>query len=144
MILKTCLIHLNFEMLQKKPFAMIWQLGLSKKFVTFTYPKRLQYPLIKKLHALHATKWNFHQKKKPPSYSHNINDRNWPCRKCKTLWSWHIFLQIYDKYDFFKDYISTFFIIKVQNHKSEHDHGILWIKYAPMYGMHTNEKLNNL
>jgi hypothetical protein len=24
---------------------------------------------------------------------------------------------------------------------SEYDHGLLWIKNAPMYGMHTNEKI---
>ncbi len=34
-----------------------------------------------------------------------------------------------------------FFITKFQNYGSEHDHGLLWIKNAPMYGMHTNEEI---
>jgi hypothetical protein len=29
--------------------------------------------------------------------------------------------------------------MEFQNCGSEHDHGILWIKNAPMYGVHTNE-----
>jgi hypothetical protein len=35
------------------------------------------------------------------------------------------------------------FIAEFQNHGSEHDHGLLWIKNALMYGMHTNEKIEN-
>jgi hypothetical protein len=34
-----------------------------------------------------------------------------------------------------------FFVTKFQNHGSEHCHGLLWIKNAPMYGVHTNEKI---
>ncbi len=29
----------------------------------------------------------------------------------------------------------------MQNHASEHDHGLLWIKNAHMYEIHTNEKI---
>jgi hypothetical protein len=32
-----------------------------------------------------------------------------------------------------------FFVIEFQNHESEHDHGLLWIKNSPMYGVQTNE-----
>jgi hypothetical protein len=32
-------------------------------------------------------------------------------------------------------------ITKFQNRGSEHDHGLLWIKNAPLYGVHTNEKI---
>jgi hypothetical protein len=34
-----------------------------------------------------------------------------------------------------------FFITKFQNCGSKHDHGLLWIKNAPMYGVHTNEEV---
>jgi hypothetical protein len=34
-----------------------------------------------------------------------------------------------------------FFVIEFQNCVSEHDHGLLWIKIAAMYGIHTNEKI---
>jgi hypothetical protein len=31
--------------------------------------------------------------------------------------------------------------LKIKNHESEHNHELLWIKDAPMYGMNTNEKV---
>ncbi len=34
-----------------------------------------------------------------------------------------------------------FFITNFQNRGSERDHGFLWIKNAPMYGVHTNEEI---
>jgi hypothetical protein len=34
-----------------------------------------------------------------------------------------------------------YFITKFQNHRNEHDHGLLSIKDAYMYGMHTNEEI---
>jgi hypothetical protein len=34
-----------------------------------------------------------------------------------------------------------FFVTEFQNHGNKHDHGLLWIKHAPMYGMHTNEEI---
>jgi len=37
-------------------------------------------------------------------------------------------------------HISNFyFVIEFQNCENEHDHGFLWIKDAPMYGVHTNK-----
>jgi hypothetical protein len=39
-------------------------------------------------------------------------------------------------------YIYIYFLVtEFQNCGSEHDHGLLWIKNAPMYGMHINEKI---
>jgi hypothetical protein len=39
------------------------------------------------------------------------------------------------------DIFLIFFIIEFKNCGSKHDHGLLWIKNAPMYGVHTNEKI---
>jgi len=44
-------------------------------------------------------------------------------------------------HSFFEYIFEFFFINEFQNHGSEHEHGFLWIKNAPMYGMHTNEKI---
>jgi hypothetical protein len=45
-----------------------------------------------------------------------------------------------DHYSF--GHISNFyFVIELQNYGNEHNHGILWIKDAPMYGVHTNEEI---
>jgi hypothetical protein len=32
-------------------------------------------------------------------------------------------------------------MLEFQNRGSEHDHELLWIKNAPMYGVNTNEKI---
>ncbi len=46
------------------------------------------------------------------------------------------------KYHHFFGHISKFyFVIEFQNHGSEDDHGLLWNKNVPMYGVHTNEKI---
>jgi hypothetical protein len=38
--------------------------------------------------------------------------------------------------------ISNFyFVSEFENHENEHDDGLLWIKEAPMYGLHTNKKI---
>ncbi len=44
-----------------------------------------------------------------------------------------IFGQVYD----------LFSATKFQNHGNEHDHGLLWIENAPIYGSNTNEKMEN-
>jgi hypothetical protein len=45
-----------------------------------------------------------------------------------------------DHYSF--GHISNFyFVTKFQNHGNEHNQGLLWIKDALMYGMHTNEEI---
>jgi hypothetical protein len=54
-----------------------------------------------------------------------------------------LFSQTYHKRSLFI-YIYNFyfiFVIEFQNRGSEHDHGLLWIKNAPMYGVHINEKI---
>ncbi len=33
------------------------------------------------------------------------------------------------------------FVTKFQNHGSEHDHSLFWIKDAPIYGINTNEEI---
>ncbi len=39
----------------------------------------------------------------------------------------------------FKQVYEFFWVIKFQNRGSDHDHGLLWIKDAPIYGINTNE-----
>ncbi len=52
------------------------------------------------------------------------------------------FHKLITEYHYLFGYISNhFFVTEFQNHRSEHDHGLLWIKRAPMYGVHTNEEI---
>jgi len=51
------------------------------------------------------------------------------------------FANLSQKIIFWGVYFWVFFVNEFQNHGNEHDHGLLWIKSAPIYGMHTNEKI---
>jgi hypothetical protein len=42
---------------------------------------------------------------------------------------------------FLDKYVIIIFVTKFQNHGSEHNHGLLWIKDAPIHGINTNEKI---
>jgi len=54
------------------------------------------------------------------------------------------FRKVITKDHYFLGNISNFlFITEFQNHGRKHDHGLLWIKNAPMYKMHKNEKIEN-
>jgi len=52
-----------------------------------------------------------------------------------------IFTHYSTKTHFLLDKSLRFFVIKFQSHDSEHDHGLLRIKYAPIYEINTNEKM---
>jgi hypothetical protein len=43
----------------------------------------------------------------------------------------------------FRHFFNIYFVIEFQNHGNEHDHGLLWVKNVPMYGMQTNEKIEH-
>jgi len=46
--------------------------------------------------------------------------------------------------NFFGHISNFYFIVEFQNCESEHDHGLLWIKDAPMYKVHTNEEFEEV
>ncbi len=53
-----------------------------------------------------------------------------------------IFANLSQKFIFFFGIFLNFcFVIEFQNRGNKHDHGLLWIIYAPMYGVHTNEEI---
>jgi hypothetical protein len=51
------------------------------------------------------------------------------------------YVNLSQKIIFFLGVFLLFFVIKFQNCGSKHDHGLLWIKNALMYGVHTNEEI---
>ncbi len=53
----------------------------------------------------------------------------------------HVFTHIQQKLTYFWTSVWFLFVIEFQNHGSEHDHGLLWIKDAPIYVINTNEKI---
>jgi len=52
-----------------------------------------------------------------------------------------VFVNLLQKIIIFLGVFFIFFITEFKNCESEHDHGLLWIKNAPMYGVHTNEEI---
>jgi hypothetical protein len=46
--------------------------------------------------------------------------------------------------NFFGPSMDTFFVTKLQNCESEHDHGILWIVDAPIYGIDSNKTIEDI
>ncbi len=54
----------------------------------------------------------------------------------------HVFTHYPIKTHLFLNNFFFFLVIESQNHDSEHDHGFLWIKDAPIYGINRNEKIN--
>ncbi len=113
-------------------------------FVTFTYVGRLWDPFIKALHTLHASRLNLPNKIKYLQFVH-ISELIWIDPITHARYYNHrtyYFHKLITKDHSFFGYIFDFFLVnEFQNHGSEHEHGLLWIKIAPMYGMHTNEKI---
>jgi hypothetical protein len=36
-----------------------------------------------------------------------------------------------------------FFVTKFQSHESQHDHGLFWVANAPIYGLDSNNAIEN-
>jgi hypothetical protein len=52
---------------------------------------------------------------------------------------------LFNKYpSIFRKICEVFFVTEFQNCSSEHDHGLLWIKDAPIYGINTNKFLQKI
>jgi hypothetical protein len=113
-------------------------------FVTFSYTKRLWDHFIKALHTLHALRLKFSNKIKELHFFHIatlIRNDLVTCAEYydhKTSFSHKLMTK--DHY-LFGHIFYFIFVSEFQNHESEHDHEFLWIKYAPMYRVHTNEKI---
>ncbi len=128
----------------KNLFVMIQQLGPPTFFVTFTSAERLWDPFIKVLHTLHASKLNLPNKIEDLQPVH-IAELIWiDLTTCARYYDHKTscFHKLVTKYHYLFGYISDFFYVtKFQNCGSKHDHGLLWIKNAPMYGVQINEKI---
>jgi hypothetical protein len=43
----------------------------------------------------------------------------------------------------FGDLFKKFFVTKFQSHESQHDHGLFWVENAPIYGLDSNNAIEN-
>ncbi len=124
---------------------MIRQIGLPTFFVTFTSAERLWDPLITTLHTLHAKKLNVPNTIENLQFIHIIkliHNNPITCARYLII-KHHVFVYYLTKTHLFWTIIWFFFVTKFQNHGSEDDHDLLWVKDTPIYGINTNEKIEN-
>jgi len=50
---------------------------------------------------------------------------------------------VYERYFNFWAFINFFFVTKFQSHESQHDHGLLSVANAPIYGLDSNNAIEN-
>jgi hypothetical protein len=43
----------------------------------------------------------------------------------------------------FGPFLNFFFVTKFQSHETQHDHGLLWVANAPIYGLDSNNAIEN-
>ncbi len=46
-------------------------------------------------------------------------------------------------YLIFGHLLNFFFVTKFQSHESQHDHGLFWVANAPIYGLDSNNAIEN-
>ncbi len=112
-------------------------------FVTFTYVGRLWDPFIKALHTVHASRLNLPNKIKYLQFVHIIEMIQIDLVRSTRYYNHRTFCfrKLITKFHILFQYFWFSFIIEFQNCGNEHDHGLLWIKNALMYGVHTNEEI---
>jgi len=113
-------------------------------FMIFTYVERLWDPFIKTLHTLHVSKLNLPNKIKDFQSIHIKKLIQIDFITCVRYYNHKTscFCKLITKDNsFFGNILDFFLVTKFQNRGSKHDHELLWIKHATMYGVHTNEEI---
>jgi hypothetical protein len=128
---------------KKTIFSMIQQLGLPTFFITFTSVDHCWDPLVAIVSDLHRNK-----KRKKQTDTLENNHIDYLIRKdpvtCTRYYRDKInaLRQLICHDEMFFGKISYyFFVTEFQNRGNEHDHALLWIKGAPVYGADNNSEI---
>lgn len=141
-------IHISpdyLHQIKKNIFAVICQLEPPTFFVTFTSPKHHQNPLETNLTELYRN-----MKKRKHIETIEKYDIDYLVRKdlvtCAHYYRHRIHalkqLLCHDEI-FFGKISKLYFVTEFQNRGSAHEHGLLWIENAPIYGKTNNLKIEN-
>lgn len=132
------------ENMKKDIFAMIRQLGPPTFFVTFTSTDHLWQPLcnaLEHLHSKHASK---------PFENILAETIDSKIRKnlvtCSRYYKhrFNAFLTLLkNNKNIFGEVMDYFFVTEFQSRGNEHDHGLLWIRNAPIYGHSSNTTIEH-
>jgi hypothetical protein len=120
---------------------MIRQLDPPTFLITFTFVKRLNEPIIKVLYTLHVKKLNLSNKMKHLEHVHIKKLIHVNPITCSKYYDHETscFHTLFNKVPFLGINVQFVFVIDFENHGNEHDHGLLWIKHAPIHGINTIE-----
>jgi hypothetical protein len=152
-ILKSDIGYIDFKNIRTSPdylqqnkktiFAMIRQLGPPTFFITFTSAEHCWDPLVAVVSDLHRNR-----KRKKQTDTLENNDIDYLIRKdpvtCTRYYRHRINalrqLICHDE-TFFGKISDYFFVTEFQNRGNEHDHALLWIEGAPVYGADNNSQI---
>jgi hypothetical protein len=126
--------------IQKNIFAMIWKLGPPTFFVTFTSAEHQWTPLVSTLTELYKNR-----RKQKHTETLEDNGIDFLIRKdpvtCNRYYRHRInalkHLICHDE-TLFGKVVDYYFVTEFQNRGSEHEHGLLWVEDAPIYGRDSN------
>ena len=133
-----------FENMKKDLFAMIRQLGPPTFFVTFTSAEHLWVPLCNALYQIENKnlKEPLDSSKEDTIDSlirrHLVICSRYYRHKITTLKS--LILKNDNLFGKVEDF---FFTTEFQQRGNEHEHGLLWIQNAPVYGQNTNAEITS-
>ncbi|XP_059077054.1 uncharacterized protein LOC131876217 [Cryptomeria japonica] len=144
---KRIRISLDYiHQLKKNVFAMIRQLGPPTFFLTFTSAEQNWNALTSTLQELH----NMHQSTLQQQEAYNINqiDKFQLIKRdpvtCARYYRHRInaLKKLISTDDsFFGNVLDYFSVTEFQNRGNEHDHFLIWVKDAPIYGKHSNSSI---
>jgi hypothetical protein len=152
-ILKSDIGYIDFKNIRISPdylqqnkktiFAMIRQLGPPTFFITFTSAEHRWDPLVATVSALYRNR-----KRKKQTDTLENDDIDYLIRKdpvtCTRYYRHRINalrqLICHDE-TFFEKISDYYFVTEFQNRGSEHDHTLLWIEGAPVYGNDNNSQI---
>ncbi len=142
--LRTSLDYLSW--LRKDVFAMIQQLGPPTFFVTFIIVKSKWLPLFKCLYDLNSKKLGFNipfDKLEPKHVANLIWCDPITCARYydHCMRSFHTFYM--KNNSIFGNLLDFFFVLEFQSCGSQHDHGLLRVINAPIYGLDSNNAIGN-
>jgi hypothetical protein len=132
------------EFFLKDAFAMICQLGPPTFFVTYTNAKIRWIALMSSLRMLNKKYIDIPKNFDKLEFKHMGDLVQYDLVTCTHYYDHHMAIfrnLLKNDSSIFGKVNDFYFVIEFQNKGSEHDHGVLWIKDAPNYGVNNNETI---
>jgi hypothetical protein len=129
--------------LRKYVVTMIWQLGPPTFFVTFISVESNWLILLKKLYDLNNKNLGLNIPFDKLETKHVVDFIQCDPITCSWYQNHHMRSIVYEKNSIFGHLLDFFFVTRFQSCGSQHDHGLLWVANAPIYGLDSNNAIGN-